>query len=164
LEWGRVFENEEKLLRWHIDDLVDDIQHVGSTSVPCLIAKPIIDIGIAIPARERFEELKDRMVQIGYIYRGDRGNNGGWLLVRESERDFRFIHAHVLETSDPQWRYHYIGFRDRLRADPETNAAYAALKTRNAEQYADDRKAYTNAKHDFVRGIIAELQESDRKE
>ena len=71
---------------------------------------------------------------------------------------------HVVETSDPQWRYHYIGFRDRLSADPETKAAYAALKTRNADQYADDRKAYTNAKHDFVRGIIADLEESDRKE
>jgi GrpB-like predicted nucleotidyltransferase (UPF0157 family) len=102
------------------------------------------------------------MVVVGYIYRGDGGNQGGWLLVVESEKDFRTIHAHVVETTDEQWRYHYIGFRDLLRHDLATRVAHQRLKEENAAQFADDREAYTEAKVKFVRGIIAELEIEDR--
>jgi GrpB-like predicted nucleotidyltransferase (UPF0157 family) len=160
-DWARVYENEEKLLRYHVDDLVDHIEHVGSTSVPGLMAKPIIDIAIAIPERDGFETLKNRMVDIGYLYRGDKGNQGGWLLVREGATDVRYIHTHVVETSDPQWTHDYIGYRDLLRSDAEARQAYEQLKTTNGERFRDDRRAYTADKEDFVRGLLDNLKERD---
>lgn len=157
-EWGRVYEAESQMLRYHVGHLVDDIQHVGSTSVPGLRAKPILDIAIAVPARDRLPELRERMVAVGYIDRGDGGENGGWLLVREGDPDVRYVHAHVVASDDPQWRFHYIGFRDRLRSDSAARMAYERLKEQNARAYRGDRKAYTAAKVDFVRGVIGEIE------
>jgi len=160
-EWVREFEHQEKLLRYHVGHLVDDIQHVGSTSIPGLRAKPILDIAIAIPDRDRFDPLRDSMEEIGYIYRGDKGKEGGWLLVMEGEPDVRYVHAHVVETSDPQWQYDYIGYRDRLRSDPQTRSEYARLKTTNETTFKNDRRAYTAAKVDFVYGILEELRSAE---
>jgi GrpB-like predicted nucleotidyltransferase (UPF0157 family) len=162
-DWAILYQVEETRIRDSIDEVVDDIQHVGSTSVPGLRAKPILDIGVAIPSRDAFDELRTRLIDLGYSYRGDNNNHGGWLLARESKVDVRTVNLHVVETSDRQWRYDYIGFRDRLRTDPVTRAAYQRLKEQNAVAFRDDRKAYTAAKESFVRDIITELAEKDER-
>jgi GrpB-like predicted nucleotidyltransferase (UPF0157 family) len=155
-EWAELFAVEARDLRLAAGELAEDIQHVGSTAVPGLPAKPIIDIAVAIRSRSVIPELAERLVARGYIDRGDGGQNGGWLLVKESAPNIRSFHVHIVERSDPQWG-NYLAFRDALRQDATLRDRYAALKCALASQFADSRKSYTKAKHEFIRGILKEL-------
>ncbi len=157
-EWAELFAAEARALRLAAGDLAEDIQHVGSTAVPGLPAKPIIDIAIAIRSRDVIPELAERLVARGYIDRGDGGSDGGWLLVKESQTNVRTFHVHMVETNDPQWR-NYHAFRDALCSDAALRDRYAALKRGLAAQFAGDRKSYTNAKHDFIRGVLRTLED-----
>lgn len=136
-------------------DLIADLQHVGSTAVPDLPAKPILDIAAGVRAPGAIPELIKRLPAIGYIYRGDGGTEGGHLFVKESSPDVRTIHLHVVEHHDAQWR-HYLFFRDLLRQNPDLRQQYAELKQDLASRFRHDRKSYTNAKHNFIRGILAQ--------
>lgn len=155
-EWAELFTAEARELRLAAGELAEDIQHVGSTAVAGLPAKPIIDVAIAIRSRDAIPELVERLASRGYIDRGDGGQNGGWLLVKEPKPDIRSFHVHLVETSDPQWR-HYLAFRDALRRDAALRDRYAALKRKLAGQFVDNRKSYTKAKHDFIQGVLNEL-------
>ena len=130
-----------------------DLQHVGSTSVPDLPAKPILDIAAAVATLDAIPELVQRLTGIGYIYRGNGGDEGGHLFVRESSPDVRTIHLHVVEHNGTQWR-NYLLFRDLLRQNPGIRKQYAELKQELGNRFRDDRKSYTASKHDFIRGIL----------
>jgi GrpB-like predicted nucleotidyltransferase (UPF0157 family) len=136
-------------------DLIADLQHVGSTAVPDLPAKPILDIAAGVQTPEAISELIKRLPDIGYIYRGDGGTEGGHLFVQESSPDVRTIHLHVVACHDTQWR-NYLLFRDLLRRDVAIRQQYAALKQELGHRFRDDRKSYTDAKHDFIRGVLAQ--------
>jgi GrpB-like predicted nucleotidyltransferase (UPF0157 family) len=134
-------------------ELLSDVQHVGSTSVPDLLAKPILDIAAASAGLNAIPEIVKRLTGIGYIYRGDGGDEGGHLFVRESSPDIRTVHLHVVDRSNYQWR-DYVLFRDLLRQDPDIRKQYADLKLKLARRFQDDRKSYTASKDDFIRGIL----------
>src|SRR5678815_3715102 len=91
-EWASLFAVEEARLRERIGDLVADIQHVGSTAVPGLVAKPILDIAVAVASREKIALVVGRLRDLGYIDRGDAGSEGGYLLVSESKPGVRTAH------------------------------------------------------------------------
>jgi GrpB-like predicted nucleotidyltransferase (UPF0157 family) len=131
-----------------------DVQHVGSTAVPHLPAKPVLDLAAAVSALEVMPELIRRLTDLGYIYRGDGKDEGGHLFVWESEPDVRTIHLHVVTDGDPQWA-NYLRFRDRLRADPALRRRYAELKRRLHRRFPGDRKYYTDGKHHFIRAVLA---------
>ena len=152
-EWAELFGAEVSILHEHIGDIVSDIQHVGSTAVPGLLAKPILDIAVAVSSREAISQIAERLSKIGYIDRGDGGNNGGYLIVKESELDIRIVHIHIVELTDIQWQ-NYIRFRDVLRQDAAIRQKYAELKQNLAEKYRDDRKSYTAAKAEFIKGVL----------
>lgn len=136
--------------------LITDVQHVGSTAVPELPAKPILDIAIAVSDQGHIERLIDKLTRMGYIYRGDGGdggNSGGHLFIFESAPDVRTIHAHVVAHDGFQWK-NYLAFRDALRQDHAFREEYAELKHRLCERYPDNREKYTAAKHDFIRGVL----------
>ena len=142
--------------------LVADVQHVGSTAVPKLCAKPILDLAAAVTALHVLPELVEKLTAIGYIYRGDGADAGGHLFVWESEPDVRTIHLHVVALDDPRWR-NYIRFRDLLRQSPSLRTRYAKLKEELRTRFPDDRKSYTDSKHDFIRGVLnAEAQPAPR--
>lgn len=157
-EWSALFAAEARALRLAAGELAADIQHVGSTAVPGLPAKPIIDVAIAIHSRAVIPELAARLVAAGYIDRGDGGADGGWLLVKEPKPDIRSFHLHLVEASDPQWR-NYLVFRDALRRDATLRDRYAALKHELAGQFAGNRRSYTAAKHDFIRNVLHTFME-----
>ena len=136
-------------------DFIADVQHVGSTAVPDLPAKPILDIAAAVRTLDVMPELLQRLPDIGYIYRGDGGSEGGHLFVKESAPDVRTIHLHVVAQNDVQWR-NYMLFRDLLRQNPGLRQQYAALKQELGERFRHDRKSYTAAKHDFIREVLAQ--------
>ena len=153
--WPALFADEWESLHRTLGDLVADIQHVGSTAVPDLPAKPILDIAIAIDTLDIIPDIVERLTGIGYIYRGDGGDGGGHLFIKESEPDIRTVHLHVVELSGTQWK-NYLLFRKILCDDATARKRYADIKIDLAKRFPDDRKAYTSAKDEFIRGVLRE--------
>jgi GrpB-like predicted nucleotidyltransferase (UPF0157 family) len=110
-----------------------DVQHIGSTAIADLPAKPVLDIAIAIRTRDVIPTVVDRLQQRGYIDREDAGSEGGYLLVKESEPDVRTIHLHVAEATDGQWQ-NCITCREILRHNPDIRRRYAELKQALADR------------------------------
>lgn len=128
------------------------IEHVGSTSVPGLAAKPIIDMDVVIPARGDLPEAIRRLAGIGYEHRGDLGIPG-----REAFANPEGLPAHHLYVCDSGSAelHRHLSFRDHLRTHPADAQAYAALKRILAQQFGTDRDGYSLAKSDFVHEILA---------
>ncbi len=152
-EWRHLFEQEWRALHRHIGHLVLDIQHVGSTAVPGLDAKPILDIAVAVASAAIISQCKQPLCSLGYIDRGDGGVDGGYLFVKDAALDVRTHHLHLVAIDDPQWR-NYLRFRDVLRSDEMLRTTYANLKRALQEKFSQDRKAYAAAKHDFIRDTL----------
>jgi len=151
--WAALAASACRVIQLAAGDFIADLQHVGSTAVPKLPAKPILDIAAGVRTPETIPELVKRLSTIGYLYRGDGGTEGGHLFVKESSPDVRTIHLHVVEHHGMQW-CNYLRFRDLLRQNPAIRQQYAALKQALGNRFRDDRKSYTAAKHDFIRGIL----------
>lgn len=152
--WSELFEQEAARLLRKIAGSIIDIQHVGSTAVPGLAAKPIIDIAIAIESKEVVPSLARCLTELEYIYRGDAGDDGGYLLVLEPAPEVRTVHIHIVESTDIQWR-NYIRFRDLLRRNEDFREEYSRLKRNLARKHKDDRRSYTAGKHEFIRGLLS---------
>jgi GrpB-like predicted nucleotidyltransferase (UPF0157 family) len=133
--------------------LITDAQHVGSTAVPGLVAKPILDIAAQVLDHAEVQQLIPLLESFGLVYRGDGGNDGGHLFVRESSPDVKTVHLHVVAKDDPQWE-EYLLFRDLLRGDPGIRQRYGDLKEQLAERFPDDRESYTSSKCEFIRGVL----------
>jgi GrpB-like predicted nucleotidyltransferase (UPF0157 family) len=160
-EWAGLFGAEAETLRERIGDIVADIQHVGSTAVPGLPAKPILDIAVAVRSGDAIPLVVRRLVEAGYIDRGDAGREGGYLLVKDSEPDVRIVHLHIVEQADIQWR-NYTVFRDTLCGDSSIQERYANLKRCLAEQFRDDRKSYTEGKNRFIQEVLNSNREAQQ--
>ena len=149
--WPRLFSEERTRIRGAVGNRTLAIEHVGSTSVPGLAAKPIIDIAIAVVSFERSAELVEPLAAIGYDHYGEFGIPGRRFFVQGEPRTH---HLHVVEIDSDEWRNHRY-FRDTLRADVEARTAYESLKRELAARFASDREAYTAAKSGFIRGILS---------
>ncbi|MBI4909043.1 MAG: GrpB family protein [Acidobacteria bacterium] len=134
-------------------ELLVDVQHVGSTSVPELPSKPVLDIAAGMVSSAVVAELIPRLSLPGYIYRGDYGDSGGHLFVAESSPNVRTVHLHVVEHSSRQWR-EYLLFRDVLRRRAAIRRRYSQLKQGLASAYQEDRDAYTAGKAEFIRQVL----------
>ena len=153
-EWHALFESERRALLERVGHLAVDVQHVGSTAVEGLEAKPIIDIALAVASAEDVPRLRHPLEGLGYIYRGDAGgDDGGHLFVKESAPEVRTHHLHVVSVDDPQW-HEWLSFRDELRANEALRASYSDLKKALQERFAEDRKGYTQAKNEFVESVV----------
>ena len=152
-QWPELFERERRALRERVGHLVLDIQHVGSTAVPGLDAKPIIDIAVVVPSTEVIPRLERPLNDLDYVYRGDAGADGGHLFVKESVPEVRTHHLHAVAAGGPQWR-EWLLVRDALRDDEALRARYAGLKRALQERFAADRRGYTNAKNEFIREVV----------
>ena len=148
-QWAQLAAQACERARIACGHLAIDIQHVGSTAVPGLSAKPIIDLAVGVTELEVVPEMVHRLTPIGYIYRGDAGNDGGHLFVMESAPNVRTIHLHVVQHGDLQWR-NYLAFRDLLLGSPAMRERYARLKRELGLRYARDRESYTNSKRTFI--------------
>ncbi|MBV8802057.1 MAG: GNAT family N-acetyltransferase [Gammaproteobacteria bacterium] len=141
-----------------------DIQHVGSTAIPGMAAKPIIDIQIAVHSLEEMKGIAIPVLQkLGYEY---------WYENPDPERMFfvkgmppfgekRTHHVHIVEPTSKHWSGK-INFRDYLIAHPEMAKEYQQLKIKLAEQHTYDREEYTNAKGEFVNKILSLVQQNTK--
>lgn len=127
------------------------IHHVGSTAVPGLDAKPIIDILVGVDSLQTSRACFDPLAKLDYLYAPYRTAEMHWFCKPHPSR--RTHHLHLVPTDSQRFRDE-LKFRDRLRADPATAAEYEALKRDLAQRFTDDRDAYTDAKSDFIRCVL----------
>ena len=140
-----------------LGDAAADIQHVGSTSVRGIRAKPIIDIAVAARDMEKIREKIPALAAAGVIFRGE-DHPGEYLFVMgDFAADTRTHHIHVCAAEGKDWR-NYLNFRDYLNAHPDRAADYDRLKGELAEKYALDRGSYTAGKAEFIAGILREAE------
>jgi GrpB-like predicted nucleotidyltransferase (UPF0157 family) len=150
IAWKRLFEEERALLQASLGDQILDIQHVGSTSIPGMRAKPIIDIAIAV---RNFEKAKVCIVPIehlGYQYKGEFGIPRRHYFVKG---DPRTHHLHMNEIGSRDWVDQLL-FRDYLIRHPQSAQEYANLKIELAQRFPADREAYLEAKAPFIQHIL----------
>ncbi|MBN1434310.1 GrpB family protein [Candidatus Fermentibacterales bacterium] len=133
--------------------LIVEVEHVGSTAVEGLVAKPILDIAAGVRDRASATQLEPLLAPLGFAYRGDWGDAGGHLFVRESGPGVRTVHLHVVEHLGSQWE-DYLLFRDTLRRDERVRDSYDFLKRSLMQAYPLDREAYTSSKGDFIRSVL----------
>ena len=148
--WAEAFEREAARIRLALSRTAVEIDHIGSTAVPGLPAKPILDIAVRVrPQDER--RVATTLATLGYV---DRGIRSGRLFVRMAGGDVRTHNLHLYRPDDPDCR-DQIAFRDRLRADAGLRARYAALKEDLVRQLGDaGRGRYADGKTDFVKAAI----------
>lgn len=146
-QWALRFSEERDRISAALGPAALDIQHVGSTAVPGILAKPILDIAVAIQAFESGYVLVHLLEAIGYQYRGENGIPRRHYFVRGAPR--RTHHLHVLEQSGAAWGQH-IRFRDRLLKSADTASRYSELKLAILEDSSGDREVYQNRKSSFI--------------
>jgi len=151
--WSIIFEETKKELLNLIGHLILDIQHVGSTSIKNIKAKPIIDVVILVDNLNVINQMINILEKNGYEYRGDGGDDGGYLFVKCSEPDIRTNHIHIVQKNDIQWD-NYLYFRDKLNSDQQIAKQYNNLKEQLENKYKDNRKEYTKAKNDFINKVV----------
>lgn len=151
---GETIAQLEKILG---EDAVD-IQHVGSTAIRGIPAKPILDIAVAVEDFDGLSRHLDALEQAGFLYRGE--DHPGERLLVLGTQDSRSHHIHVVLGDSPAWR-DYILFRDYLNAHPQDAARYGRVKEELAEAYPNDRGAYTAGKEAVIREIFARARAED---
>ncbi|MGW8483656.1 GrpB family protein [Microbacterium sp. NPDC055903] len=153
--WHHVFDRVRDLLMESAPAAVRSIEHIGSTAVPGLAAKPILDVAVAltvpVDAGAVLPDVDAWLTRLGLSFRGEaNGIRPDRLYGYELDPRVRLMNVHVLEHGTDAW-HHYIDFRDRLRTSAADRDAYAALKARLARRHPNDRIAYVEAKGDFIR-------------
>lgn len=152
--WPARFRVESEVLRVALGSLAPLVEHIGSTAVPGLAAKPIIDmmVGVADPAA--VDAQADRLANFGYrLVGGIEYLQPGRRLLLRSVRGVKTHQVHVVEAFGEHW-HRLLLFRDMLRLDRSLAEAYEALKRRLAEQHAGSAVLYANAKSNFVASVL----------
>lgn len=150
-QWPARFEATAAELRRALGANVVAVHHVGSTAVPGLAAKPVIDVLPVVADLGAVSQAEPALVDLGYEPRGEYGLPGRRYFVREAGGR-RTDHVHVYEADDPAVARH-LALRDYLRAHAEEAAQYGALKASVAEQYPHDRRRYSEAKGPIVSAL-----------
>jgi GrpB-like predicted nucleotidyltransferase (UPF0157 family) len=146
--WPGIYLDHQRRIQDALTAADIDIEHIGSTSVPGLVAKPIIDIVVTVDDITAEEDYLDSLVTAGYELRV---REPGHRMVRTSSRD---VHVHILERGD-QAVDEYLLFRDHLRTNADDRALYESTKQALIAQEFDDMNAYAEAKTEVISAINA---------
>jgi GrpB-like predicted nucleotidyltransferase (UPF0157 family) len=150
-DWAPQFEQIRALLLTTLGELALAVEHVGSTAVPGLAAKPIIDIDVVIARLDDIDAVKTALTAIGYAYSGEQGIAGRHAFKQPA--DLPRHHCYVCAKDSAELLRH-LSFRDALRHDPRLAANYAALKQELPATFRDDRLGYSEAKTAFVEAAL----------
>jgi GrpB-like predicted nucleotidyltransferase (UPF0157 family) len=152
--WPDIFENLRQRALHAVADVARAIEHVGSTAVPGLAAKPIIDMDVVVASAEDVPRAIERLATIGYVHRGNLGIEG-----REAFHHSPHLPRHNLYVcpEDSLALRNHLALRDYLRAHPDAARQYAALKKQLAAKVHDDIDAYIAGKTGFIVGILREM-------
>ena len=150
--WKKAFEDIRSELRSALGDLAVAIEHVGSTSVPGLCAKPCIDIDVVIEDYSVFDEVVAKLADIGYIHEGDLGIKDRHAFKYTDKSHLLNHHMYVCPKHSEELRRH-ITFRDYLRSHPEAAQEYGEVKTQAAQLYPDNIDGYIEYKSGCIEKI-----------
>jgi GrpB-like predicted nucleotidyltransferase (UPF0157 family) len=151
--WPQRYEALRAPIGAALGELAAAIVHLGSTSVPGLAAKPVIDLNVLLRSKADLPAVIERLAGLGYVHEGDLGIDGREAFATPPGYS---AHDHHLYVCAPDWPGHgdQIAFRDYLRTHPSAARAYARLKRRLAIRHRDNRGAYANAKAGFVAAVL----------
>lgn len=152
--WPARFAAECERLRGAIGAHARAIEHVGSTAVPGLPGKPVLDVAVAVADEGAADACVAPLATLGYVHRGPHGDDPRRRYHVRDEGGRRVAQLHLYVLPAAAWD-EKLAFRDALRADAALAAAYAAEKRRVAEVVAWDKGAYAVAKGPFVEGVLA---------
>lgn len=159
-KWVDEYQQAESRIRAVWGGNVIDVQHVGSTTVRDIPAKPILDIAVRLHSIRNMDTAA--LLRLGYDYCGPRCDRGTHhLYVLRGANQISLRHVHRYDAGDDQC-FQLIGFRDYLGAHPDVAQRYAELKEAPASRYPEDRVAYTKGREDFVQSIYALLDRQRR--
>jgi GrpB-like predicted nucleotidyltransferase (UPF0157 family) len=151
-KWKNLFEREKRLLLKKFPNIILEIEHGGSTAIPNIPAKPIIDIFVAVKSLKNLDKIKSSLEKLGYEYHGSDGVNGRILYTKGSPK-ITTHHLHFVERKGNEWKNNNL-IKNYFLEHPEVAREYADLKIKLAKEYPNDRKSYTSGKDTFIKSII----------
>jgi GrpB-like predicted nucleotidyltransferase (UPF0157 family) len=158
-QWPKLYAREDKLLRRKLRPLFEDVQHIGSTAIPGLPAKPIIDIAIRVPHLAKLGQIIRALAELDYDYLGEYGLPGRHFFTKGSPVTH---HAHVVAHHSLHWS-RWLAFRDHLRENAADRDAYKKFKEQLAKKYARNRDAYTAGKDPFIERMHRRIEQKETK-
>ena len=156
-EWEQIAADTISLLRSIIGDICIDIQHVGSTAIKGIYAKPIIDIAVAVNELTNILPYIEELEQNGISYRKEEHTGQLLFIIKDSSEDIKTHHIHVVRADSTNWE-NYLNFRDYLNAFHDKAEEYNALKLSLAAEFRNDRKAYTASKAELIGRLLCEAR------
>ena len=156
-KWQEDYKDEEKLLKKVLKDQIIEIHHIGSTSIPGLQAKPVIDILIVIKDLNEIDKIENKLKEYNYENRGQQGVEDRYFFAKGPE-DARTHYIHFTEPNSATY-YNQVYFKRYLIEHPEYITKYCELKKELACKYADERPKYTKGKNDFITDVIKKAHE-----
>ena len=158
-KWKELFNEEKQNLEKIFGNLAITVEHIGSTSIEGISAKPIIDIAVTLKELKQFEKVRKYFENILYSIKEDSACDE--ILIRKGNEENRTHFIHVMEINGKKYK-DTIAFRDYLRSHKDALKDYENLKKKLAKLYANDRKMYTASKNDFIQEIIKKAYEEKK--
>ncbi len=152
-KWKQEFDKIKDMINSYIGDLIIGIEHVGSTSVEGLAAKPIIDVDVVIDNYDVLPLIIKKLELQGYIYEGNLGIEGREAFRRDHDDGMMKYHLYVCP-KDGKGYLEHIAFRDYLRTNEDAREEYSSLKKHLAMEYKYDIDNYCDKKTSFVKNIL----------
>ncbi len=149
--WEELYQEEEKRIRAVIGHFIIDIQHIGSTAIPGIKAKPILDMMVGVARLGDAVLCQGPMETLGYDYIANAGLPNDHVFGKGLERTHLI---HVVEHGSAEWT-NPLRFRDRLRKDAELAQEYERLKEELRDRFGNSPAKYTNEKLRFIRDVLA---------
>lgn len=149
--WDKVYQIEAQSLKDKLGSKAKDIQHVGSTAIPELVAKPIIDVAILVDNLDIAEQWVKPLTELGYWYKGKQNDMPDRRFFAKGPESKRTVYLHVVNQDEYD---RMIKFRDSLRSAPKLAKEYSALKQKLVKTLSQNREKYTSSKNDFIQKVI----------
>ena len=153
VKWELLAEETIQILKEVLKEDLIDAQHIGSTAIKKICAKPIIDIVVGVSSFDKIFKHNDELAQRGIVYRREDHPGQHLYVSGELEKNIQTHYIHVVIWGQASWN-NYINMRDYLNAHEDKAMEYSKLKEYLAEKFPEDRIAYTNGKSDFIEDIL----------
>lgn len=158
MEWDVAAQEVINKLKEILKNDVVDLQHIGSTSIKNICAKPIIDIVVGVKSFDRIMVHNEELMVSGIVYRRQDHQGQHLYICSDTENDIQTHFIHVVIYGEKQWN-DYLNMRDYLNAHEDKAKEYSDLKERLAKTFPKDRQAYTNGKSSLIENILQSAQE-----
>jgi GrpB-like predicted nucleotidyltransferase (UPF0157 family) len=152
LTWRSKFEDESKYVALTLGENVVTIHHIGSTAIPHIYAKPIIDLLVEVENIAKVDNCNLGMQALGYEVMGEFGISGRRFFRKDNKTGTRTHHVHTFTARSSEVERH-LAFRDYMIAHPEDAHKYSELKRKLAKQYSNDIMGYMDGKDGFIKEI-----------